>query len=72
MTRTHGQLSYLHPAVLIALLDQICCPRLKSLAEIDPHLRRDIGIDPGKPGMGDQSPLAPAPGESGSPRRSAH
>lgn len=62
----------LHPAVLIALVGQIRDPQPESMAQLDRHMLRDIGVDPGQARAPfPSSPLTTPPAESASPRRSA-
>jgi len=60
----------LHPAVLIALVSQIRAPQPESLAQLDRHVLRDIGVDPAQVRSPAQPRLTMSPGESASPRRS--
>lgn len=60
----------LHPAVLIALVSQIREPQPESLAQLDHHVLRDIGVDPSQVRAPSRSRLTTSPGESASPRRS--
>jgi len=62
----------LHPAVVIASFGQSNSPRADTLAQLDRHVLRDIGVEPGRAGAPSPSPsLMTTPGESASPQRSA-
>jgi hypothetical protein len=62
----------LHPAVLIALVAQIRDPQPESLTQLDRHMLRDIGVEPGQVRAPfPSSPLTTPPAESASPQRSA-